>query len=100
MRKSVCYYTFTMFLHLSLRDLQQWLTASTHLFQSGSNSAGFLQHCGNCLNITCFKYAISSVGNAGRSRQPLTVHCFSTSGPNTASRANFTHRVPALLGLV
>ena len=37
---------------------------------------------------TCFKYAISSVGNAGRSRQPLTVHCFSTSGPNTPSRTN------------
>ena len=38
-----------MFLHFSLSDLQQWLTASTHFIQIGSNSPGFLQYWGNCL---------------------------------------------------
>ena len=78
--------------------LQAWLIASVHFVHIVSKSVGACQHWGNCLNITCFKKASSSVGRAGSSLHPLTVHFVSISVPKTDSLASFTLSAPALLG--
>ena len=68
----------------------------THMAQSDSKPATFFQYVGNWAKRNFFSCCTSSIGSAGSSLQPTTVHFAKTSGPKKASRANLTARVPIL----
>ena len=76
--------------------LHDWLSASTPIAQTSSNSALLPQNSGNWLKTVCFKLLSSESGKPGNCLLPFTVHRIITSSPKNASFASFTTSCPAL----